>query len=108
MFKIGDFARLNRVTIKTLRHYDSLGLLQPEKIDSFTKYRYYSASQMPRLNRILSLKDIGFSLEEIALILNKNMDLKQIQTLLELKHSEIADKIRNEQARLSRIETFIK
>ena len=108
MFKIGDFARLNKVTIKTLRHYDSLGLLQPEKIDSFTKYRYYSASQMPRLNRILALKDIGFSLEEIALILNKNMDLKQIRILLELKHSEIADKIRNEQARLSRIETFIK
>lgn len=108
MFKIGDFARLNKVTVKTLRHYDSLGLLQPEKIDSFTGYRYYSASKMPRLNRILSLKDIGFSLEEIALILNKNMDSDQIRTLLELKHSEIVDKVRNEQERLIRIETFIK
>ena len=108
MFKIGDFAKLNRVTVKTLRHYESLGLLQPEKIDSFTGYRYYSASQMPRLNHILSLKDIGFSLDEIALILNKNMDAEQIQTLLELKHTEILDRVRNEQARLSRIETFIK
>ncbi|KNF07516.1 transcriptional regulator [Gottschalkia purinilytica] len=108
MFKIGDFARLNKVTVKTLRHYDGLGLLQPEKIDSFTGYRYYSASQMPRLNRILSLKDIGFSLDEIALILNKNMDLEQIRTLLELKHLEILDRVKNEQARLSRIETFIK
>ena len=108
MFKIGDFARLNRVTVKALRYYDSLGLLQPEKIDSFTGYRYYSASQMPRLNRIVSLKDIGFSLDEIALILNSNMDSKQIQILLELKHSEISDRVRSEQARLDRIEAFIK
>lgn len=108
MFKIGDYARLNKVTVKTLRHYDSVGLLQPEKTDSFTGYRYYSASQMSRLNRILSLKDIGFSLDEVALILNKNMNLEQIQTLLELKHSEIIDRVRNEQERLSRIESYIK
>lgn len=108
MFKIGDFAKLNRVTVKTLRHYESLGLLQPEKIDDFTGYRYYSASQMPRLNRILSLKDIGFSLDEVALVLNKNMDLVQIQDLLELKHSEIINRVREEQTRLTRIETFIK
>ncbi|MDD4297530.1 MAG: MerR family DNA-binding transcriptional regulator, partial [Ruminiclostridium sp.] len=59
MFKIGDFAKLNKVTVKALRYYDSLGLLQPENVDTFTGYRYYSASQMPRLNRILALKDIG-------------------------------------------------
>ena len=108
MFKIGDFAKLNKVTVKTLRHYDSLGLLKPQKIDSFTGYRYYSASQMLVLNRILSLKDIGFSLDEISLILKKNMDSEQIQTLLELKHSEILDRVRNEQERLSRIQNFIK
>jgi effector-binding domain-containing protein len=108
MFKIGDFARLNRVTVKTLRHYDSIELLQPEKIDNFTGYRYYSASQMPRLNRILTLKDVGLSLDEIALILNKNLDSEQVQTLLELKHVEIADKIKAEQERLSRVENFIK
>lgn len=108
MFKIGDFARLNRVTVKTLRHYDSLGLLEPEKIDNFTGYRHYSASQMPRLNRILTFKDIGFSLDEIALILNKNLGSEQVQTLLELKHIEIADKIKAEQERLSRVENLVK
>ncbi len=107
MFKIGDFARLNRVTVKTLRHYDSLELLEPERIDNFTGYRYYSASQMPRLNRILALKDIGFSLDEIALILNKNLDSEQVQMLLELKHAEIAEKIKAEQERLSRVENLI-
>lgn len=108
MFKIGDFARLNRVTVKTLRYYDSLGLLHPEKIDSFTGYRYYSAAQMPRVNRILVLKDVGFSLEEIALILNKNLDSEQIETLLELKHAEIAERISAEQDRLSRLENLMK
>jgi len=108
MFKIGDFARLNKVTVKTLRHYDSLGLLQPEKIDNFTGYRYYSASQMPRLNRILALKDVCFSLEEIALILNKNLNTEQIQTLLEIKHQEIAQRIEAEQERLSRVRNLLK
>lgn len=108
MFKIRDFARLNRVTVKTLRYYDSLGLLHPEKIDSFTGYRYYSAAQMPRVNRILVLKDVGFSLEEIALILNKNLDSEQIETLLELKHAEIAERISAEQDRLSRLENLMK
>jgi effector-binding domain-containing protein len=108
MFKIGDFARLNRVTVKTLRHYDSLGLLQPEKIDDFTGYRYYSASQMPRLNRILALKDVCFSLEEITFILNKSLNTEQIQTLLEIKHLEIAEKIQTEQERLSRVRNLLK
>lgn len=108
MFKIGDFAKLNKVTVKTLRYYDSLGLLQPENVDTFTGYRYYSASQMPRLNRILALKDIGFSLDEIALVLDKNLDLEQIQTLMELKHAEICGKISAEQERLSRIEALMK
>ncbi|MDP4089540.1 MAG: MerR family transcriptional regulator [Bacillota bacterium] len=108
MFKIGDFARLNKVTIKTLRHYDSIGLLQPETIDPFTSYRYYSANQMPVLNRILSLKDVGFSLEEIGMILKKNLEPDEIKTLLELKYSEIDSRIKLEQARLSRIETLIK
>lgn len=108
MFKIGDFARLNRVSVKTLRHYDSLGLLQPEKIDNFTGYRYYSASQMPKLNKILALKDVCFSLEEIAVILNNNMSTEQIHTLLEIKHTEIAERLKAEQERLFRVHNLIK
>ncbi len=66
MFKIGDFSKLSQVTVKTLRYYDELGLLKPVEVDRFTGYRYYSADQLPRLNRILSLKDLGLSLEQIA------------------------------------------
>jgi DNA-binding transcriptional MerR regulator len=59
MLKIGDFSRLGQVTVKTLRHYGQLGLLKPAWIDRYTGYRYYSLEQLPRLNRILALKELG-------------------------------------------------
>ena len=55
MFKIGDFSKLSRVSVKTLRYYDELGLLKPAHVDHFTGYRFYSADQLPQLNRILAL-----------------------------------------------------
>lgn len=108
MFKIGDFARINKVTVKTLRHYDSLGLLAPGKVDEFTGYRFYTADQIPRLNRILALKDIGFSLEEIAGILKSAMSASELEVLLEKKRKDIAVHIREEQAKLERISFLIK
>ena len=50
MFRIGDFSRLARVTIKTLHHYDDAGLLQPSHVDRQSGYRYYDASQLQTLN----------------------------------------------------------
>ncbi len=58
MFKIGDFAKLNRVTVSALRHYDAIGLLRPETTDNFTGYRYYSVSQMPKLNGKKGVKTV--------------------------------------------------
>src|SRR5207253_4554648 len=62
MFRIREFSRFSRVSVKMLRHYDRLGLLHPARVDPDTRYRYYSARQLPRLNRILALRDLGFSL----------------------------------------------
>jgi DNA-binding transcriptional MerR regulator len=62
MFKIGEFSKFSQVTVKTLRYYDQIGLLKPAEVDRFTGYRYYSVDQLPRLNRILALKDLGLSL----------------------------------------------
>ena len=69
MIKIGDFSKISQVTVKTLRYYDEIGLLKPAQIDHYTGYRYYSFDQLPRLNRILALKDLGLSLEQIAQVL---------------------------------------
>jgi len=66
MLRIGEFARLTRVSIRMLRHYDQVGLLRPARVDPATGYRYYRAAQLGRLNRILHLRDLGFGLAEIA------------------------------------------
>lgn len=103
MLKIGDFSRLGQVTIQTLRHYDDLGLLKPSTVDAFTGYRYYSYEQLPRLNRILALKDLGFSLEQIAAVLNAGVSVDQLRGMLRLRQAEQQEQVRAEQARLDRV-----
>ena len=63
---IGEFSRLCGVTVKTLRHYEKIGLLQAEKTDRYTGYRYYSVGQLQKMLAIRQLKELGFSLEDIA------------------------------------------
>jgi DNA-binding transcriptional MerR regulator len=62
MLQIGEFSVLSHVSIKTLRHYDEVGLLKPMHVDPHSGYRYYAASQIVQLNRILALRDLGMSL----------------------------------------------
>ncbi|MBC7811584.1 MAG: MerR family DNA-binding transcriptional regulator, partial [Burkholderiales bacterium] len=61
MFKIGDFSKISQVSARMLRHYDDIDLFKPAHIDPFTGYRYYTVDQLPRLNRLLALKDLGLS-----------------------------------------------
>src|SRR6185503_18508308 len=82
MFRIGEFSRITRVTVDTLRYYDALDLLKPVKVDPFTGYRYYSAKQLVSLNRILALKEVGFSLEEIARILQEKLTNEELRGML--------------------------
>jgi DNA-binding transcriptional MerR regulator len=108
MIKIGDFARLSRVSVVTLRHYDELGLLKPVVVDPFTGYRYYSVAQLPRLNRILALKDLGFSLEQIEQVLDGDLSLEQLRGMLKMKRAEVEQAVTAEQARLARIEARLR
>ncbi len=103
MFRIGDFSKLAQVTVRTLRLYDELGLFRPAHIDKFTDYRYYSIEQLPRLNRILALKDLGFSLEQVARLLNENVSVGQLQGMLMMKRAEIEHEVKEAQARLARV-----
>jgi effector-binding domain-containing protein len=91
----------------TLRHYDDLGLLEPIAVDQSTGYRYYSVSQLPRLHRILALKDLGFSLEQIEQVLN-GLTLDQLRGMLMMKHAEVERQLADEQARLVRIEARLR
>ena len=107
MFKIGDFARINGVSIKTLHHYDELGILQPGKIDQHTGYRYYSAKQMGKLNQILAFKEAGFTLNEIADIFQHTPQNNMLITLLEEKAEVLEETVKLEQERLNRLRTNI-
>jgi DNA-binding transcriptional MerR regulator len=107
VIKIGDFARLGKVLVVTLRHYDEIGLLKPGTMDSFTGYRYYSVAQLPRLNRILALKDLGFSLEQIEVVL-RGLTLDQLRGMLKLRHAEVEQQVAQEQGRLARIATRLR
>jgi DNA-binding transcriptional MerR regulator len=79
MFTVGEFSRLAHVSKRLLRYYDEIGLLTPMRIDSLTGFRYYSAEQMPRLNRILALKDLGLSLDQIQRMLNDQISTEEMQ-----------------------------
>lgn len=103
MLKIGEFARIAQVSIVTLRHYDQLGLLKPQALDPETGYRYYSLEQLPRLNRILALKEFGFPLEQIAQLLEEGLSFEQLRGMFKLKQAQTQQMIDTEQARLTRI-----
>jgi DNA-binding transcriptional MerR regulator len=103
LLRIGEVARPGQVSIATLRHYDQFGLLKPAMLDSHTGYRYYSLAQLPCLHRIMTLKDLGFPLPEIARLLDQNLSLEQLQTFFQLKQAHIQEVIALEQARLARV-----
>ena len=104
MLKIGDFSRLGQVSVRMLRHYDELGLLKPVKVDHLTGYRYYAMDQLPRLHRIVALKELGFWLDQIARLLSSELSSEQIEGMLLLKRAEVEQQVRAEQTRLAHVE----
>lgn len=93
MLKIGEFSRLAQVPVATLRYYDQVGLLKPVSVDPSSGYRYYSAGQLPTLHRILALKGLGFSLEQIADLLAEGLTAEQMRGMLRLRHAQISRQI---------------
>ena len=108
MFKIGDFSQMGQVSIRTLRLYDEMNLLKPAQIDKFTGYRYYAIEQLPRLNRILALKDLGLSLEQIGDLLKRDLPADQLRGMLMLKQAEIEQEMQAMQAQMRRVEGRLK
>ncbi|WP_395021688.1 MerR family transcriptional regulator [Dongia sp.] len=105
MFRIGEFSRIARVSGRLLRYYDSIGLLSPGRVDSVTGYRYYTADQLAVLNRILALKDLGLSLDEVAQLLKGMVSADEIRGMLTLKKVELERSLSEGQSRLRNIES---
>src|SRR5215471_7111313 len=107
MLKIGDFSSLSQVSIKALRFYDEVGLLKPTFVDGATGYRYYSPNLLTRLNRILAFKDLGFSLDEITLLLREDLTPDAVREALHNKRKDLSGRIAIEQARLARVDSLL-
>lgn len=89
MLKIGDLSRLTKVSVRSLRHYDKLGLLKPAFINTKTSHRYYTLDQLERLNRIIALKNLGFSLQQVGQLLEAKLSATDIRSMLEHKKQEL-------------------
>jgi DNA-binding transcriptional MerR regulator/predicted transcriptional regulator YdeE len=104
MFRIGEFSKLVQIPVPTLRYYDQLGLLKPVKVDPMTGYRYYSASQLPQLHRVLALKGLGFSLEQISDVLAEGLSPEQMRGMFKLRHAQISQQLSDIQSQLVEVE----
>ena len=106
MFKIGEFSKLTQVSIRMLRYYDEIGLLKPANVDSFTGYRMYSAKQIPKLQKIILLRDAKFKVAEIKNILLGQNQVNIVDEL-EKKKLEIEKEICTEKLRIIKINNAI-
>ena len=104
MFSIGEFARHGRVSVRMLRHYDAIGLIRPACVDAATGYRLYQASQLDELNRVIALKDLGFTLQQVQAILEEQVSAAELRGMLRLRRAEIQASIEAETTRLARVE----
>ncbi len=108
MLRVSEFSRLGRVTVKALHLYDRLGLLEPARVDPWTGYRLYTLDQLPRLNRVLALKDLGFSLDEVRGLLDKDPSPAELRGMLRLKRAELERQLAEGQDRLARVEARLR
>lgn len=108
MFTIGDFARHGRVSVRMLRHYDAIGLLRPAHVDPATGYRSYTAAQLTRLNRVIALKDLGLTLQQIRQILDEEVSTEELRAMLRLRRAELEADMAAAAARLVQVEARLR
>jgi DNA-binding transcriptional MerR regulator len=111
MYPIGTVARLAQVSVRTLRHYDELGVLKPAYVDPVTGYRRYTPDQVHRLHRILVLRDLGVQLAEIGQLIDGDVTVEQLRGILRLRQAEAqamlaaqAEQLRRVEIRLAQLE----
>ena len=99
MYKIGDFSKMSKTTIKTLRYYENEGLLLPAYVDPYTSYRYYESRQLTDLTKIVSLRQAGLSINDIKAMLRGN----NTREILEKRKTELECELNTLNNQLSKI-----
>lgn len=108
MFTIGEFASIGRVSVRMLRHYDEIGLLPPARVDPFSGYRYYAGAQFRDLSRIVTLKELGFTLEDVDAIVHGGLGPDAVHAMLVHRRAELATQLERDTARLNRLDAHIR
>lgn len=108
MFSIGDFASLGRVSVRMLRHYDAIGLLRPARVDPASGYRFYVASQLAQLNRVIALKDLGFTLHQVQTMIDEKVEPGELRGMLRLRRAQLAEQMAEDNARLARVDARLR
>ncbi|MFE4976472.1 MerR family transcriptional regulator [Kitasatospora sp. NPDC056651] len=108
MLNIGDFAKHGRVSVRMLRHYDAIGLLRPARVDPVSGYRLYEAAQLARLNRVIALKELGFTLQQVRAVLDERPDAAELRGMLRLRRAQLAEAIAADELRLARVEARLR
>ncbi|MDD3142418.1 MAG: MerR family transcriptional regulator [Lachnospiraceae bacterium] len=103
MYRIGEFSKMSKMTIKALRYYDEIGLLKPKTTDEITGYRFYTTDQLIRVHKIQSLRQVGLSIDEITLIMSGH----EAVTILEKRRVEILSELEEHRSQLSKIEFIL-
>lgn len=103
MYRIGEFSTLSKTTIKTLRYYEKVGLLKPAYVDKDSSYRYYETKDLLKLAKIVSLRQIGVSIENIKRALLKD---EFVNVLVERK-KEIEEELLYSHDQLSKINCLL-
>jgi DNA-binding transcriptional MerR regulator len=104
MYRIGTVARLAQVSVRTLRHYDEIGLLTPAEVDPATGYRWYSPEQLRRLHRILVLRDLGVPLAEVGAIVDDDVSVEELRGILRLRRADAQARVSAQTEQLARVE----
>jgi DNA-binding transcriptional MerR regulator len=108
MLNIGGFARLGQVSPRMLRHYDETGLLRPGRVDAQTGYRLYDVAQLGRLHRLVALKDLGFTLEQIHPLLDDEVSVEELRGMLRIRRAQIEQDVADDQGRLRRVQAHLR
>ena len=104
---IGELAEHCGISARMLRHYDAIGLLVPERVDPWNGYRSYAPEQLHALNRIVALKDLGFTLEQVAHLLDDVADA-ELRGMLRLRRAQLEDEARAVGTRLAAVESRLR
>ena len=107
MLTIGELAQAGGVSVRMLRHYDSIGLLRPARVESRTGHRYYAASQIGELNRIVAMRDLGFGLEEIGELV-RAVTVADLRAMFLLRRSDLSREMNDNRRKLTAIEARLR